>query len=202
MHWRLLSKLVLQVGAVAVIASLVGLLVWQVTTKEAGAGLVEAVEDGETPMAPPLELPALEGRERISLASFTRERKAVVLNFWASWCVPCREEAPLLERSWQSQREAGVLFLGVNMQDITEDARAFIREFDISYLNIRDQSNGVARTWGVTGLPETFFVDSRGKVVGHVIGVVSEEQLRRGIAAARSGRPVGALSGGDQRSVR
>jgi len=88
------------------------------------------------------------------------------------------------------------------MQDLTEDARDFMREFGVSYLNVRDQSNPVARRWGVSGLPETFFITGRGNVVSHVIGVISEEQMRAGIAAARSGRPAGLLEGGDRRSAR
>jgi cytochrome c biogenesis protein CcmG, thiol:disulfide interchange protein DsbE len=126
----------------------------------------------------------------------------LVLNFWASWCLPCREEAPLLERTWRVQGNNGLLFVGLNMQDLTDDARAFLREFRISYLNVRDPSNRVARSWGVTGLPETFFLRADGSVVGHVIGVVSPRQLSDGIAAARSGRPVGALTGGERRPTR
>jgi cytochrome c biogenesis protein CcmG/thiol:disulfide interchange protein DsbE len=126
----------------------------------------------------------------------------VVLNFWASWCIPCREEAPTLERAWRRARAAGILFLGLNMQDFPEDARAFMREFDNTYLNVRDQSNGVARDWGVTGIPETFFITARGRVVGHVIGVVSAAQLRHGIESARRGRPLGSLKGGDRLPTR
>jgi cytochrome c biogenesis protein CcmG/thiol:disulfide interchange protein DsbE len=126
----------------------------------------------------------------------------VVLNFWASWCPPCRVEAPRLERAWRAVRQQEVLFVGLNMQDITEDARDFMREFDLSYLNVRDKSNDVATDWGVTGLPETFFLSARGQVVGHVIGAISDEQLRQGIEAATSGEVLGARSGGDRRPTR
>jgi cytochrome c biogenesis protein CcmG, thiol:disulfide interchange protein DsbE len=126
----------------------------------------------------------------------------VVLNFWASWCPPCRSEAPLLERTWRCLRAQGVVLLGLNMQDLTGDARDFMREFGVSYPNVRDRSDGVAIDWGVAALPETFFIDARGRVVGHVIGAVSDSQLRAGISAARSGKPVGARSGGDRRPTR
>ena len=125
-----------------------------------------------------------------------------MLNFWASWCVPCRTEAPLLERTWREQRERGVLFLGLNMQDATDEGRAFLREFAVSYLNVRESGNSVARRWGVTGIPETFFISPAGRVVGHVIGAVSREQLAAGIAAARAGRPQAARQGGDRRRTR
>ncbi len=125
-----------------------------------------------------------------------------VLNIWASWCIPCREEAPLLERQWRVQRPRGVLFVGLNMQDFREDARGFMDGFGVDYLNIRDPTNETSRRYGATGLPETFFVSARGLVVGHVIGAISADQLRRGIVAAASGRPEAAREGGPRRKAR
>lgn len=113
----------------------------------------------------------------------------VVVNFWASWCLPCREEAPLLERSWREARDRGVLFVGLNQQDVLGDARRFLREFEASYLNVRDPGNEVARRWGLVGLPETFFLDADGRVVAHILGAASAIELREGIEAARSGEP-------------
>jgi cytochrome c biogenesis protein CcmG/thiol:disulfide interchange protein DsbE len=124
----------------------------------------------------------------------------VVLNFWASWCVPCREESPELQREWTAQRARGVVFLGLDMQDITDDARAFVREFRLTYPMVREGSNDTARRYGTTGIPETFFISRRGQVVGHVIGAASARQLRVGVAAARAGRPLGPQQGGDQRT--
>lgn len=115
--------------------------------------------------------------------------RPVVVNFWASWCDPCREEAPLLERAWQDARDRGVVFVGLNQQDSLADARRFLREFDMSYLNVRDPGNEVARRWGLVGLPETFFIDADGDVVAHVLGEASEAELLEGVEAARSGRP-------------
>ena len=127
----------------------------------------------------------------------------VVLNFWASWCGPCRDEAPRLERAWRKQaRPAGVLLLGLGMQDVTGDARAFIREFGVTYPNVRDPTNRTARRYGVTGLPETFFITADGQIVGHVIGVITDVQLTAGIDAARRGMVLGARSGGDSRPTR
>jgi cytochrome c biogenesis protein CcmG/thiol:disulfide interchange protein DsbE len=109
----------------------------------------------------------------------------------------------LLERTWRQQaRPRGVLFVGLDMQDITSDARDFMHEFRIDYLNIRDPSNDVARRYGVTGVPETFFISSAGAIVGHVIGVTSPTQLREGIAAAVDGRPHAARQGGAQGATR
>jgi cytochrome c biogenesis protein CcmG/thiol:disulfide interchange protein DsbE len=203
-------------AALLVLGMFIALLVYGLSTKSPRTDIDEALARAEPVPAPDFELPVL---ERGSLGSLLARRlrpaladgrvaldelrgTPVVLNFWASWCVPCREEAPTLERAWRRARGVGVLFLGLNMQDLTGDARAFIREFDNSYLNVRDQSNGVARDWGVTGIPETFFITARGRVVGHVIGVVSPERLRDGVAASRSGRPLGSLEGGDRRPTR
>jgi cytochrome c biogenesis protein CcmG/thiol:disulfide interchange protein DsbE len=189
------------------------LLAYGLATKAPDTGIDDRLDRAQAPPAPAFELPVLQrGSLGPELSAELRGALAdgriavhelrgtpVVLNFWASWCVPCREEARLLERTWRRQRESGLLFVGLNMQDVTADARAFIREFDNSYLNVRDRSNDVARKWGVTGLPETFFLTARGRVVSHVIGVVSPRQMSEGIAAARSGRPVGSREGGDRR---
>ena len=140
--------------------------------------------------------PALDGG-RVSLREL--RGRPVVLNLWASWCLPCREEAPLLEQAWRRQGPDGAVFVGLDQQDVTGDALAFLRELDVTYLNVRDRGNDVARSYGATGLPETFFISRRGAVVGHVIGVVSADQLRRGIDAARSGRTLGVRDGGQRR---
>lgn len=124
-----------------------------------------------------------------------------VLNIWASWCEPCREEAPVLVAQWRRSRPRGVLFVGLDMQDAPEDARGFMDHFGIDYLNIRDRTNQTSRRYGATGIPETYFVSARGDVVDHVIGVVTTAQLRAGIRSAVSGRPRAATQGGRQRPV-
>jgi cytochrome c biogenesis protein CcmG/thiol:disulfide interchange protein DsbE len=200
------------IGAVLLIA----LLVFGVVSKAPRTDIDERLGRGESAPAPGFELPVLQRgslgpRLDTSLRSALADGRValhklrgtpVVLNFWASWCVPCREEAPLLERIWRAERSRGLLFLGLNMQDITADARDFLREFDVSYLNVRDQSNDVALDYGATGLPETFFITARGEVVAHVIGVIGVDQMRDGLAAARRGRPLGSVEGGDRRPTR
>jgi cytochrome c biogenesis protein CcmG/thiol:disulfide interchange protein DsbE len=106
------------------------------------------------------------------------------------------------QRAWSRERARGVLFLGLNMQDITDDAHAFARGARVTYPSLRDRSNGVAHRWGVTGLPETFFLSAQGRVVGHVIGAVASAQLAAGIAAAQAGRALGVESGGQRRKTR
>ena len=122
-----------------------------------------------------------------------------MVNFWASWCDPCRAEAKVLEKAYAEQD--AVLFLGLDAQDAREDARDFIAQFGLTFPHVRDPGNETQRAWGVTGLPETYFIGADGKVVGHVIGTVDEQQLRDGIAAAGPDGP-GPRPGGDQRPVK
>jgi cytochrome c biogenesis protein CcmG/thiol:disulfide interchange protein DsbE len=194
---------------------LVGLLVYGLTTKGSSARIDNALAEGTAPLAPSFKLPVLEPgtvprpiAQRLKgpladgeLSVGELEGTPFILNFWASWCDPCRQEAPILQQGWQ--RLGGrVLFLGLDMQDVTEDARGFLREFGITYPSIRDQGSEVADTYGATGIPETYFVTARGRVVDHVIGVVTPEQLDEGANAALTGRVAGTQTGGARRSQR
>jgi cytochrome c biogenesis protein CcmG, thiol:disulfide interchange protein DsbE len=89
----------------------------------------------------------------------------LLINFWASWCDPCRDEAPALEEFWRAHRDEGVTVLGVDLDDTTDDARAFIREFGLTYPQLRD---GDGRQWrddyGMTGFPESFLIDPEGRL--------------------------------------
>ena len=111
----------------------------------------------------------------------------VVVNFWASWCDPCRREAPMLERAWRAQRR-NVLFLGIDQNDSRGDALAFIRRFAITYPSLHEKGDATAVRWRVRGFPVTFFVAADGRVVAQSIGLLRPAQLRRGIEAARAGR--------------
>jgi cytochrome c biogenesis protein CcmG, thiol:disulfide interchange protein DsbE len=137
--------------------------------------------------APEFELPTLSGD---TLSSADLKGHPVVINFWASWCLPCREEAPLLERTWRQYRDEGVMFLGVNIKDAESDAKAFVEEFDITYPVVRDLDQELTRSFGVRGLPETFFVDHEWRFVGTesgaqrgqqqgtvILGAITEDQL-------------------------
>jgi cytochrome c biogenesis protein CcmG, thiol:disulfide interchange protein DsbE len=203
------------IAVLSLIAALLALLVYGLTASSPDDSIDSRLAELRAADAPAFELPVLQRGSLGPLAdelgpALADDRLAldelrgipVVLNFWASWCPPCRSEAPLLERTWRSMRGQGVVMLGLNMQDLTGDARDFMREFRVSYPNVRDQSDAVAIDWGVAALPETFFIDARGRVVAHVIGAVSDSQLRAGVSAARSGKPVGVRSGGDRRPTR
>jgi len=108
---------------------------------------------------------------------------AVVLNFWASWCVPCKHEAPLLRDT--ARRFAGrVLFLGIDDQDLRSTARRFATKYGMNYASVTDESQSIYDAYGVTGFPETYFIDARGRIVAHSAGEVMRRDLLSGIEAA------------------
>jgi cytochrome c biogenesis protein CcmG, thiol:disulfide interchange protein DsbE len=106
--------------------------------------------------------------------------KVVVLNFWASWCVPaCYEEAPTLERTWRAYKDKGVTVVGVDVQDKEEAAREFLARFDHSFPNAPDPKGRVSVDYGVYGVPETFFIDRKGRVRFKHVGALTDEIARR-----------------------
>ena len=101
----------------------------------------------------------------------------MLVNFWASWCAPCHDEAALLERAWRTYRDDGVLFVGVGIQDSEAEARSYIRLYDITYPNGLDVSGKITIDYGVIGLPVTFFVDSAGTVQRRWVGAIDAGTL-------------------------
>jgi cytochrome c biogenesis protein CcmG/thiol:disulfide interchange protein DsbE len=177
------ARFLLQGTAIAVIALLFALLVRQVLANEEARDLADAVEAGETPVAPDFELPLLNGDGTLRLSSL--EGKAVVINFWASWCEPCEEEAPRLQGAWERWRERGVVVLGVDAQDFRSDARRFLKRHGITYPIVHDARGYTLGRYGWDGFPETWFVGRSGELVGErVQGPVTEEQLERNIELA------------------
>jgi cytochrome c biogenesis protein CcmG, thiol:disulfide interchange protein DsbE len=159
-----------------------------------GMGLLRSAPSdvGAGSEAPEFDLPRLDGEGTIS--SDDLRGQPVVLNFWASWCAPCREESPLLERAWREYRREGVVFLGVNIKDAESDAKRFVAEFDVTYPMVRDENLDLSTDLGVQGLPETFFIDHEWRLLGAsttqqigeegdtvVLGAISEEQLRSNV---------------------
>ncbi len=128
--------------------------------------------------------------------------KAVFLNFWASWCPPCRAEAKDLEAAWQRIKDKNMVFIGIALQDTDAESRAFIQEFNVSYPNGRDDSGKIAVDYGVWGIPESFFIDPQGRITyKHVGGISAErvivklEEAKLGVVSAKEGR-------GDYQSIR
>ncbi len=145
--------------------------------------------------APAFTLSLFDGR-RLSLEEL--RGKVVVVDFWASWCVPCREEASLLEATWRKYRERGVVFVGVNFQDQERAGGQFLKEFGITFPNGPDPGSRIAIDYGVYGIPELFFVDPQGRITYKHIGLIGGQTLRtkleealQGIVTGREGRGEG-----------
>jgi len=166
------------VAAIVGVAALLGLLAYGLGSTEPDRGIERALGRGERPEAPGFELDRLSGAGEGSLADHRGE--VVVLNFWASWCDPCRAESPLLQRWHERMAEVGgATVLGVDALDVTSDARAFVREFDLSYPMVRDPDGEVLADYGVVSYPETFVVDREGRIAASRRGPVDEAWMRR-----------------------
>jgi cytochrome c biogenesis protein CcmG/thiol:disulfide interchange protein DsbE len=176
------GKVLLQAAAVGVVAALIGLLGWQLATDARAERLVDEVRAGETPPAPPIELPELNGQEQVSLASL--RGKGVVLNFWASWCEPCKREAPMLEEAWKANRDRGLVVLGVNSQDLRSDARRFADRYGLTYPLVHDGPGRSLGRYGLVAFPETWWIDREGRLVAYAQGEFSQEELDRNIERA------------------
>jgi DsbE subfamily thiol:disulfide oxidoreductase len=142
----------------------------------------QAVGEAVDRPAPGFELPALDGTGTISLRDF--RGKVVVLNFWASWCGPCREEAPHLQRIWQENRSRGVQLLGVNHRDDRAAARVYEDEFGITFPSVFDPAGRLSFEYRLVGLPTTFVIGRDGRIDFQFTGKVDEAILSRALADA------------------
>jgi cytochrome c biogenesis protein CcmG/thiol:disulfide interchange protein DsbE len=159
------AKLVAQGLALAAVAGLLGLLVWSVVRSDGGAAA--ELEQGKSPPAPTFALDLLDDSGRLALTDL--RGKALIVNFWASWCEPCKDEAPFLQRTYERYRGQGLVVLGIDVEDFKKDARRFVKRYGLTYPNVRDVKKETIGKWGVTGYPETFFVDRNGRLVGERI---------------------------------
>jgi thiol-disulfide isomerase/thioredoxin len=170
-----------QIGAqlaVAIVTFLLVLLLW--TSTHSNGGVAAALDRGKTPVPPSFTLPSLSGSGSIKLDTYGG--RVIVVNFWASWCGPCRAETPALNRAWQHWRSHLVTFIGVDTHDAKGDGRAFAHSAHISYPVGYAGSGPTAQTYGVGALPATFVISPRGRVVARFLGAVSAQKLSSAIA--------------------
>ncbi len=192
-------RLALQLSALALVAGMLALLIWRVVASSRGAELVSQIRHGKKPAAPAFVLPVIWpygdtwprslrpalANGKVALAEL--RGYPVVLNIWASWCIPCKKEAPELAAS--ARTHAGlVAFLGLDVQDFKSDARRFLGRYHVRYVSIRDGSGATGDAYGITGVPETYWIDARGRIVDHYPGQISRQQLEAGIRKAQASR--------------
>ena len=172
-------KLSGQAIALAVVAGMLALLVWRLTHESHAPKLGGP--------APTFSLKRLDGDGTIDLASL--RGKPVVLNFWASWCPPCKSEATALENAYRRYKGQGVVFLGIDYHDVSSDARTFLRHHGVTYTTLEDGSGTIGDRYGLLAVPETYFVDREGRLVGfHIEGSITDPtfaaEFKRGVEAA------------------
>jgi cytochrome c biogenesis protein CcmG, thiol:disulfide interchange protein DsbE len=130
--------------------------------------------------APEATLPRLEGSGEESLASY--RGRWVLVNFWASWCVPCRQESPALEDFQKQHGDGKFTILGIDSRDLSGDGKAFVAKYGVSYPQLRDGNGDAAHDFGTTGVPENFLLDPKGRLRLLLRGPVTPDYLREEVA--------------------
>jgi cytochrome c biogenesis protein CcmG/thiol:disulfide interchange protein DsbE len=167
-------------AVIAVCAAVVGLLAYGLASTGGDTSIDEALLQGDRPKVAALEqpLPVLGDDDR-SGSPGDYDGKVVLVNFWASWCDPCKEELPLLQRTHEDMAEAGGLVLGVDSRDLTDKALATVSRYDLTFPNLRDRDAVLARKLGAVGYPETVVLDRQGRIAAMRRGPVTEQWLER-----------------------
>jgi cytochrome c biogenesis protein CcmG/thiol:disulfide interchange protein DsbE len=181
-----------------VIVGLMSLMAWGLFNQSPVTGMSGFTRVQEA--APEFTLALFDGDE-LTLSDLAG--RPLVINFWASWCAPCRDEAVGLERTWRTYRDDGVMFIGVDIQDTEKDALEYIAEFNVTYPNGSDPDGKVTVDYGVIGLPITFFVNKKGIVESRWVGAIPESQMVAWVRALIAGEALaGETEGADPERFR
>jgi cytochrome c biogenesis protein CcmG/thiol:disulfide interchange protein DsbE len=159
--------------AIGMAALIVGLLAYGVAGQGTNTTIDQALAEGRRVEAPDAALDRLGASGTQRLADY--RGKVVLVNFWASWCDPCRAEAPLVERTHRQMSRRGGTVLGIDTRDASEDAAEFADEFDLTYPSLRDGSGDFSDEYSITGYPETFVLDRKGKIAAARRGPITAE---------------------------
>lgn len=159
------SVLLWQIAIVALLLGFIAVLAWRLWSTNVDGNRAAGI-------APDFTITTF-GGEELSMADL--KGKGVVVNFWASWCDPCREEAALLEAAWRREQPNDIVFIGLDYLDQEPAARAYLAEYDITYPSGPDLKSEAARKYGILGVPETFFVDATGQIRHQVTGPITNE---------------------------
>jgi cytochrome c biogenesis protein CcmG/thiol:disulfide interchange protein DsbE len=169
-------KLAGQLVALAAVAGMLGLLIWRLTHQ------AHAPKIGKD--APAFTLKRIDGAGKLSLASL--RGRPVVVNFWASWCIPCKQENPALVKVYERYRTSDVVFVGVLYQDSADGGLTYLKDNGVVWPTVNDDQGRVAFSYGVFGIPETYFIGRDGVIAGRHIGPIDETTLINGIEAMRT----------------
>jgi len=182
--------LLARVSAVALVLALLGLLIWSLVGGSSGANFAKQAGQGKKPPAPAFDLPVLWAKDATWPAALRpriadgrlnlRELRGqvAVVNFWASWCYPCKQEAPAFRQAAERYR-GRVAFVGIDVQDLKSAARGFLRRYRVNYVSLHDAPNNTYTAYGLTGVPETYLLDRRGRTVEHAVGRLDFSDLTK-----------------------
>lgn len=167
-------------------AALIGLLVYGVSSQAPNRSLDESLAHGQHPIAPfaSRPLPSLSGSGASSLAAY--RGRVVLVNFYASWCVACEEESPLLERTQRQLERDSATILGVTYQDAAGSSRSFVRQYGLTFPSLRDPDGEMASAFGTRQVPESFLIGREGRVQAIQRGPIGNAFLQRVLALAKA----------------
>lgn len=175
-----MKRLVIPALAGLVAVALVGLLAYGLVSRSTTDTIAQAVADGRFPPAPSRTLPVLGSEETSSVAALRGQ--VVLLNFWASWCIPCRDEAPVLERAQRQlvAADAGSV-LGVTVDDSPPASLRFVDQHNIGFPSVRDVGQELGRRYDTGGVPESFLIDRQGRIVALRRGPIDDAWVKRAL---------------------
>lgn len=169
-------------------AALIALLIFGVVAAGTNRTLDQALADGQHPQAPEYtrQLPLLAGGAPASLAQYRGH--VVLLNFWASWCPPCRHEAPLVETAQRKLERYGGTVVSVSTQDTSSDSESFRHQYGLTYPDLRDVTGSFVHAFGTIALPESFILNPQGQIMAISRGEIDKEFVLKAVSLAESTR--------------